>query len=68
MLNSSVRRFQGALMRPSESISDRVRVDFMSLFCVFFSFFIQDFLRPNYGLEVTLTRAETDLEGRMRAP
>ena len=55
-------------MRPSESISDRVRVDFMSLFCGFLSFFIQDFLRPNYDLKVTLTRAETDLEGRMRAP
>ena len=61
-------RFQGALIRPSRSVFDRVKVIFMSLFCSFMSTWYLDYLCPNYGLKMTLTRSETDQEGRMRAP
>ena len=55
-------------MRPSKSINDGIGVDFTSLFYRFLSPSNFDFLHPNYGLKMPLSRAEIDSEDRMRAP
>ena len=54
-------------MRPSKSVSDGVRVYFMSLFCRLLRTLNIVFFRQNHGLQITLVRSETYLEGRMRA-
>ena len=54
-------------MRPSKTVFDGVRVYFMSLFCRLLQNLNIVFCRQNYGLQITLVRSETYLEGRMRA-
>ena len=67
-LKSVIRRFQRALMRSSKSISTRVGDIFISWFRHKKSRFKVLKKLQNNDIKTTITRSETCLEARMRAP
>ena len=67
-LKSSIRRFQGALMRCSKPIRSHVIAVFMSKIQHFFMILVWVNLRWFWAPKTALVQEPTDLEHRMKAP